>query len=98
MIPTCRRCRPLPTPAAARCAPARPRRFEGCTSYCLAISDKRRPRQEPMAETSIRERLEQQAGKALLQNAFFRWESAAIIGGTILLGAFVHPFPGAPRG
>ncbi len=49
-----------------------------------------------MAETSIRERLEQQAGKALLQNAFFRWESAAIIGGTILLSAFVHPFPGWP--
>jgi hypothetical protein len=49
-----------------------------------------------MADTSIRERLEQQAGKALLQNAFFRWESAAIIGGTILLSAFVHPFPGWP--
>jgi hypothetical protein len=49
-----------------------------------------------MADTSIRERLEQQAGKALLQNAIFRWESAAIIGGAILLSAFVHPFPGWP--
>jgi hypothetical protein len=49
-----------------------------------------------MAETSIRDRLERQAGKALLQNAFFRWESAVVIGGTILLSAFVHPFPGWP--
>jgi hypothetical protein len=49
-----------------------------------------------MAETSIRDSLEKRAGKALLQNAFFRWESAAVIGGTILLSAFVHPFPGWP--
>lgn len=49
-----------------------------------------------MADESIQSRLEQEAGRALIQNAFFRWESAAIISGAILLTAFVRPFPGWP--
>jgi hypothetical protein len=32
---------------------------------------------------SVRDRLEQQVGKALLRNAVFGWESAAMVGGTI---------------
>jgi hypothetical protein len=47
-------------------------------------------------DTSLQSRLEQQAGKALLQNAFFRWESAVMIGGAIVLSLFVQPFPGWP--
>src|SRR5512135_2493999 len=49
-----------------------------------------------MADQTLQERLEQQAGKALIQNAFFRWESAVMIGGAIFLSLFVHPFPGWP--
>ncbi len=49
-----------------------------------------------MADETLQERLEQQAGKALIQNAFFRWESAVMIGGAIFLSLFVHPFPGWP--
>lgn len=38
---------------------------------------------------SIRERLEQQVGKALLRNAIFGWESAAMVGGTIAASALL---------
>ena len=47
-----------------------------------------------MPTESILERIEQDAQKALIQNAFFRWESAAMIAGTILLSVFwPRPFP-----
>jgi hypothetical protein len=50
-----------------------------------------------VADDSIQSRLEQEAGKALLQNAFFRWESALMISGTLLLSVFLsHPFAGWP--
>ena len=42
-----------------------------------------------MPEQSIRDRIEQQVGKALLKNAIFRIESALMIGGTILAGVFL---------
>ena len=44
--------------------------------------------------TSIHERMQQAAQKAMLQNAFFRWESALTVSGTILLTVFYRqPFP-----
>ena len=46
-----------------------------------------------MSSESILERIEQEAKKALVQNAFFRWESAVLIAGTILLSVFFKPFP-----
>lgn len=42
-----------------------------------------------MATESIMERLEQEAGKALLKNAIFRLESALMVGGTILATVFL---------
>ena len=46
---------------------------------------------------SILDRIEQEARRALLTNAIFRWESAAVIGGTVLLTTFFNqPFPGWP--
>ena len=45
-------------------------------------------------DTSIYERMQQAAQKAMLQNAFFRWESALTVSGTILLTVFYQqPFP-----
>ncbi len=38
---------------------------------------------------SIRERLEQQVGKALLRNAIFGWESAAMVGGAVAASALL---------
>jgi hypothetical protein len=49
-----------------------------------------------MSDESIRDRIEKDARRALLRNAVFRLESALVIGGTILLTAFVRPFPGWP--
>jgi hypothetical protein len=50
-----------------------------------------------MSSDSILDRIESEAKKALLQNAFFRLESAVVIGGAILLTAFqFQPFPGWP--
>jgi len=47
-----------------------------------------------MPTESILERIESEAQKALIQNAFLRWESAVMIGGTILLSVFLkQPFP-----
>lgn len=46
---------------------------------------------------SILDRIEQQAKRALLTNAIFRWESAAVIGGTVLLSVFFDQWlPGWP--
>ncbi len=41
-----------------------------------------------MPSDSVLGRIEQQAQRALLTNAVFRWESAAVIGGTVLLSVF----------
>jgi len=50
-----------------------------------------------MPRESIRESIEQQAQRAIVQHAFIRWESAAVIAGTILLSFFfTHPFPWWP--
>jgi hypothetical protein len=49
-----------------------------------------------MASESILDRIEQDARRALIRNAFFRLESALVIAGTILLTVFVKPFPGWP--
>jgi len=50
-----------------------------------------------MSSDSILTRIEQDAKKALIQHAFFRWESALMIGGMILLSIFLNqPFPGWP--
>jgi len=50
-----------------------------------------------MPNDSILDRIEQEARRALLTNAIFRWESAVLIGGTVLLTAFFNqPFPGWP--
>lgn len=38
---------------------------------------------------SVRERLEQETGKALLRNAIFGWESAAMLGGTVAAAALL---------
>jgi hypothetical protein len=47
-----------------------------------------------MAEDSIITRIEQDARKALIQNAFFRWESALTVSAAILLSVFFsQPFP-----
>jgi hypothetical protein len=49
-----------------------------------------------MPET-IRTELQRKAQNALLQYAFFRWESAVVIAGTILLTVFIpRPLPGWP--
>jgi hypothetical protein len=42
-----------------------------------------------MPEQSVRDRIEQQVGKALLKNAIFRIESALMVGGTILASVFL---------
>lgn len=47
-----------------------------------------------MATESIIERIEQEAGKALLKNAIFRLESALMVGGTILATVFLPDFIG----
>jgi len=49
-----------------------------------------------MSAESTRDRIEREARRALIWNAFFRLESALMIGGTILLSVFVTPFPGWP--
>ncbi len=50
-----------------------------------------------MSSDSILDRIESEAKKALLTNAIFRWESAVVIGGTVLLSVFFNrPFPGWP--
>jgi hypothetical protein len=42
--------------------------------------------------------MEREAQKAMLQNAFFRWESAVMVSATILLTFFFpHPFPWWPQ-
>ncbi len=43
-----------------------------------------------MSSDSVLGRIEQQAQRALLTNAIFRWESAAVIGGTVLLSIFFN--------
>lgn len=51
-----------------------------------------------MSEGSIQEKLEKEAGKALVQRAFFRAESAIIVAATILLTVFAaQPFPWWPQ-
>ncbi len=42
------------------------------------------------SDSSVLSRIEQQAQRALLTNAIFRWESAAVIGGTVLLSIFLN--------
>lgn len=51
-----------------------------------------------MSDTdSILDRVRQEAERALLTNAIFRWESAAVIGGTVLLSVFFDQWlPGWP--
>lgn len=51
-----------------------------------------------MSDTdSILDRTRQEAERALLTNAVFRWESAAVIGGTVLLSVFFNQWlPGWP--
>ncbi len=50
-----------------------------------------------MPSESILDRIEQQAKRALFTNAIFRWESAAVIGGTVLLSVFFNQWlPGWP--
>jgi len=50
-----------------------------------------------MSSESILNRIEKEAQKALVQNAFFRLESAAMIAGTVLLSVFLsQPFPWWP--
>jgi len=47
-----------------------------------------------MAKGSFQDELEKKATRALLTRAVYRWESAAIIGLTLILAAFVpHPLP-----
>jgi hypothetical protein len=47
--------------------------------------------------SSIRSELEKKAKSALLQHAFFRWESAVVLAGTILFTVlFTRPFPWWP--
>jgi hypothetical protein len=47
--------------------------------------------------SNIRSELEKKAKGALLQHAFFRWESAVVLAGTILFTAlFTQPFPWWP--
>ena len=48
-----------------------------------------------MAKSSVKTDLESRAWRAMLLNAFFRWESAATIALTVLLAFFLpQPFPG----
>ncbi len=49
-----------------------------------------------MSGESVQARIERDAKRALIWNAFFRLESALVIAGTILLTVFVTPFPGWP--
>ncbi len=50
-----------------------------------------------MPSESILDRIERDAQRALIRNAFFRLESALTIAGTILLSVFLsRPFPGWP--
>ncbi len=50
-----------------------------------------------MAKSSVKTDLERRAWRAMLANAFFRWESAATIALVILLYFFIpQPFPGWP--
>lgn len=47
-----------------------------------------------MAKLSFREELEQRSARAILARSIYRWESAAIIGLTLVLAVLVpHPFP-----
>jgi hypothetical protein len=49
------------------------------------------------SDSSILDRIEQEARRALLTNAVFRWESAAVIGGTVLASVFFNQWlPGWP--
>ncbi|HEY63123.1 MAG TPA: hypothetical protein G4O02_00975 [Caldilineae bacterium] len=50
-----------------------------------------------MSRERLRDQIERQARQAMIQYALFRWESAVIIAGAILLTAFLpQPFPGWP--
>ncbi len=50
-----------------------------------------------MSSDSVLVRIEQEAKRALLTNAIFRWESAAVIGGTVALSVFFNQwFAGWP--
>lgn len=50
-----------------------------------------------MSESSILDRIRQDAERALLTNAIFRWESAVIIAGTVILSVFFNQWlPGWP--
>jgi 5-bromo-4-chloroindolyl phosphate hydrolysis protein len=50
-----------------------------------------------MPEPSILDRIRQDAERALLTNAIFRWESAVIIAGTVILSVFFNQWlPGWP--
>ncbi|MBN1873236.1 MAG: DUF3309 domain-containing protein [Anaerolineae bacterium] len=50
-----------------------------------------------MSNNTIRSKVEKQARSAIIQYALFRWESAMVIGLTILLMFFLaQPFPGWP--
>lgn len=50
-----------------------------------------------MSEPSILDRIRQDAERALLTNAIFRWESAVVIAGTVILSVFFNQWlPGWP--
>ncbi len=50
-----------------------------------------------MSPESARKQIERRARRAIVQYALFRWESAVVIAGTILLSFFLpQPFPGWP--
>mgnify|MGYP001153930698 CR=1 FL=1 len=50
-----------------------------------------------MSPESARKQIERQARRAIVQYALFRWESAVVIAGAILLSFFLpQPFPGWP--
>lgn len=50
-----------------------------------------------MSPESAREQIERRARRAIVQYALFRWESAVVIAGAILLSFFLpRPFPGWP--
>jgi hypothetical protein len=47
-----------------------------------------------MTKRNVRDELEKRAGRAILQRSIYRWESAAIIGLTLILAVFVpQPLP-----
>ena len=47
-----------------------------------------------MAKSNVRDELEKRAARAILQRSIYRWESAAIIGLTLILAVFVpQPLP-----